>query len=71
MGKVKKNVLIDEEILKNEFPKLSEALQLKIDILADSMGMPRRKVKETDVWAFAIKEAFDSLSEQGLIVEED
>lgn len=71
MAKVKKNVLIEEEVLRNEFPKLLEALQLKTDLLADSMGLPTRKVKETDVWAFAIKEAFDSLAEQGLIEKED
>ncbi|WP_313150969.1 hypothetical protein [Lysinibacillus capsici] len=69
MTKIKKNVLISEEVLTNEFPKVLEALQSKTDLLADSIGMPRKKVKETDVWAFAIKEAYDSLVEQGLIEE--
>ncbi|MDU1848465.1 MAG: hypothetical protein E6778_23415 [Niallia nealsonii] len=71
MGKVKKNVLINEEVLKNEFPKVMEALQIKTDLLTESMGLPSRKVKETDVWSFAIKEAFDSLADQGLIEKEE
>lgn len=70
MTKVKKNVLISEEVMIREFPKVLEALQTKTDMLSDSIGMPRKKVKETDVWAFAIKEAYDSLVEQGLIDEE-
>lgn len=68
--KVKKNVLINEDILLKEFPAVLEALQIKTDMLTDSIGMPAKKVKETDVWSFAIKEAYDSLVEQGLINKE-
>lgn len=71
MAKVKKNVLINEDILLKEFPAVLEALQAKTDMLTDSIGMPPKKVKETDVWAFAIKEAYDSLVEQGLIERDE
>jgi len=70
MTKVKKNILVNSEIMEKKFPKIMEAIQLRTDTMMESFDLPTRKIKETDVWDFVLSEAYESLVEQGLIDRE-